>query len=447
MKNRASVLIGLLWCVALLAVVVVGVLHTARMDLLTGKNFGDKIQARYLALAGIEKAEALLYQNALDRSHSGQNHTGQYYNDPQDFRDIAFGRGTYSVLRRGRDDEGGGVVYGVSDEESRLNVNVASAEELTKIQGLDSDAATAILGWRGQGSTVAETDYYMSLNPPYQPRGGPFETVRELLMVRGVTPDLLLGRDIHQDGLLDDLADAANAPPKYLDTVSASDLGWAGMLTVNSAVKNVDAEGDDRVNVQTADESTLTSVQGITPEIARAIVAYRNRNRFQSIADLLDVTPPQNNRSIPNARNNTSAASQNSSASGPHVVDETLLMQIADGVTTTDDKTLNGAININTAGEDVLTCLPGIDRDLAERIISYRQSSGFFANIAGLLEVDGMTRGIFKQVAPLVTARSETYRILAEGRVKSTGVRQRVQVIARVNLDGVTTLSYREDDL
>ncbi len=39
MRKRASILIGLLWCVALLAVVVVGVLHTARMDLLTGKNF------------------------------------------------------------------------------------------------------------------------------------------------------------------------------------------------------------------------------------------------------------------------------------------------------------------------------------------------------------------------------------------------------------------------
>ena len=58
-----------------------------------------------------------------------------------------------------------------------------------------------------------------------------------------------------------------------------------------------------------------------------------------------------------------------------------------------------------------------------------------------------MTRDIIKQVVPLVTARSETFRILAEGRVKSTGVRQRVQVIARVNLDGVKTLSYREDDL
>jgi DNA uptake protein ComE-like DNA-binding protein len=441
-KNRASILIGLLWCVALLAVVVVGVLHTARMDLLTNKNFGDKIQARYLALAGVERAEALLYQNALDRSHSGVNHTGQLYNDPQDFQDIALGRGTYSVLRRGRDDEGGGVIYGVSDEESRLNINTANSNELNEIQGLGSDVATAILGWRGNGSTAEETDYYLAQRPPYKPRGAPFETVRELLMVRGVTSDLLMGQDVHQNGMLDDQADD-NEPPKYQDTVSENDLGWAGMLTVDSSVKNVNAAGDDRVNIQTADEAALTGVSGITHEIAQAIVAYRNQNRFQTIADLLDVTPPQNNGNAPNAQNNPGG----SGSSGPHLIDEDLLMQIADGLTATDEKTLTGAININTAGANVLVCLPGIDRDLAQKIISQRQSSGFFANPAELLKVDGMTHDIFKQVAPLVTARSETFRILAEGRVKSTGVRQRIQVIARVNLDGVETLSYREDNL
>jgi DNA uptake protein ComE-like DNA-binding protein len=446
-KNRASVLIGLLWCVALLAVVVVGVLHTARMDLLTGKNFGDKIQARYLALAGIEKAEALLYQNARDRSHSGKNHTGQLYNDPQDFREVAFSRGMYSVLRRGRDDEGGGVIYGVSDEESRLNVNTATSDELTKIQGLGSDMATAILGWRGSGSTVAETDYYMAQRPPCKPRGAAFQTVRELLMVRGVTPDLLLAKDIHQNGLLEDLSDGANEPPKYQDTVSEDDLGWAGILTVDSAAKNVNAAGDDRVNIQTADETSLTTVKGITRDIARAMVAYRNQNRFQGIADLLDVTPPRNNGNVPNARNNSTPPPGGSDSSGQRVIDENLFMEIADGVTATDDKALSGVININTAGANALICLPGIDRDLAQKIISHRQSSGFFANPAELLKVDGMTHDIFKQVAPLVTARSETFRILAEGRVKSTGVRQRVQVIARVNLDGVKMLSYREDDL
>lgn len=443
---RASILVGLLWCLALLSVVVVGVLHTARMDLIAGKNYGDKIQARYLALAGVEKAEALLYKNAHDRSHSNKNHTGELYDDPTDFRDVSFGRGTYSVLRRGREDEGGGVLYGVSDEESRLNLNTADTDELTNIAGMDIVIATAILDWRGQGIATADNDYYSQQRPPYKLRGAPFETVRELLMVRGVTPDLFFGRDIHQNGLLDDQADEVDAPSKYEDSISAEDLGWAGMLTVDSLVKDVNAAGDSRVNIQTADESSLTAVHGVTRNIARAIVAYRNRNRFQSIADLLDVTPAQNNGGGAGFGQIGNSGSS-SGGSGPGVVSEDLLMEIADDVTAASGTTLSGAININTAGASVLECLPGIDRDLAQKIISYRQSSGFFANPAELLKVDGMTHEILKQIAPRVTTRSETFRILAEGRVKSTGIRQRLQVIVRVNLDGVKTLSYREDDL
>ena len=78
---------------------------------------------------------------------------------------------------------------------------------------------------------------------------------------------------------------------------------------------------------------------------------------------------------------------------------------------------MSGAININTAGLDVLACLPGMTRDLAQTIISQRQSAGFFANTAELLKVPALTRDIFKQIAPLVTARSETFRILSEGKI------------------------------
>src|SRR5262252_8926633 len=68
-----SILVGLLWCLALLSIVVIGTLHSSRMDLTIVKNYGDRIQARYLALAGIEKAKALLYQDALDRKRAGKN--------------------------------------------------------------------------------------------------------------------------------------------------------------------------------------------------------------------------------------------------------------------------------------------------------------------------------------------------------------------------------------
>jgi DNA uptake protein ComE-like DNA-binding protein len=430
MRQKGSILVGLLWCLALLSVIVIGVLHTARMDLLVQKNYGDRVQAHYLALAGIEKARALLYRDAHDRSRSRKNHTGDLYDDEQDFRNAMLGRGTFSVFRRGRPDEGGGIIYGICDEESRLNVNTATADQLAKLENMTPDVATAIVNWRGgdNTATAAEAQYYGELQPPYQPRLAPYQTVRELLMVRGVSPDLLLGRDTHQNGLL------AMGEKDFVfpGSMESEDLGWAGLLTVDSSVQNLNAAGEDRVNVQNADETALTGIQGITPPIARAMVAYRGQHRFQSIADLLDVTP----------QNQGGGSDQ----SGNHVVNEDLFMDIADDVTT-DNNALPGAINVNTAGLEVLVCLPDVSRELAQAIISQRQSGGFFASTAELLKMPGMTRDLFKEIAPLVTARSETFRILSEGKITSTGVRQRIQVIVHAGLNDQKLLSWREDDL
>lgn len=470
MREKASILVGLLWCVALLSLVVVGTLHTSRIDLIAVKNYGDRIQAHYLAIAGVEKAKALLYQNAHDRSRTSKNHSGELYNSPDQFRDVAFGRGKFRVFRRGRQDEGGGIIYGISDEESRLNVNYATADQLTNIDRMTPEIAAAIQDWRGSGSTVtpggANADYYMSLQPPYKPRNGLLETVRELLLVRGVTRELLFGKDTHQNGLLPAAGDGEDDSLSGDNSASDTDAGWAGILTTSSTDKNVNAGGQDRVNVQSADESSLTSVKGISSAIARAIVSYRGQNKLQSIADLLDVTVPQNQGQTGNSNSggNSNQGNSNqaqsgtqddsgnsiasSSGSGQKVINQDTLIDIADDITIADTgQDLAGVININTAALDVLGCLPGVDRQLAQAIISYRQSSGFFANTAELLKVSGMTPTLFKQVAPLVSARSETFRILSEGKITSTGARQRVQVIVHVGLSDVSTLSYREDDL
>jgi DNA uptake protein ComE-like DNA-binding protein len=481
MRKRGSILVGVLWCMTLLSVVVIGVLHTASLNLRVVKNYGDRMQAHYLALAGVEKAKALLYQDAVNRRRTSKNHGGELYNDPQDFRDVAFGRGQFRVFRRGRPDEGGGVVFGVSDEESRLNVNYAATNEFSNLQDMTPDVVAAIIDWRDTDNETspggAEADYYTALLPPYLPRNGPLLTTRELLMVRGVSPQLLLGRDRRQNGLLGYGGEKEENAPLSDDPTGLTDTGWAGLMTVDSTVQNMNAAGQERVNVQQADENSLSAVRGITPAIAKAIVASRGQNRLETLADLLDVSAPQNqgpnqgggnqpNQNPPDGQNpqgiqgvpggqdaptgpdgsplpqNNPQGAQNA---GPKVISEELLMDIADDLTVDSTPDLPGLVNINTASLAVLTCLPGLDRQSAQAIISFRQSNGFLPNIAWLLKVPGIDRGVLKQLAPRITARSETYRILSEGKVSSTGVRQRIQVIIHLGLRDIDTLSYRED--
>ncbi len=444
MRQRASILIAVLWCLVLLSVIVVSVLHTARLGLMLARHQGDEVQARYLALAGVEKAKALLADDSRNRRRAGRNHSGELEDAPQHFRDITLGRGRFSVLHRGGDGMDGGWIFGVSDEEARLNLNVAGTNELAHLQGMTPDITAALLDWRDSDNAVtpggAEADYYASLNPPYLPRNGPLQTVRELLMVRGVSRELFYGRShANRDR-------SRNESPAAGNGSDLRDTGWESVLTVDSKGSDVNASGQDRVNVQTADERTLTGVKGITQEMARAIIAYRGRQQFQTIADLLEVTP-----AAPPGGNdgNGGPANQNdgSNGGGPKMISEDLFQQIADDLTVSEQKELAGPVNVNSAGVDVLACLPGVDRTLAQAIVNYRKSIGYLPNVAALLKAPGMSKDILKQLLPRITVRSETYRILAEGTVSGRETRRRIEVIVRVGSGTVSTLAYREDDL
>jgi DNA uptake protein ComE-like DNA-binding protein len=467
MNRAGSILVGVLWCMVLLSVLVIGVLHTARMDLLVVKNYGDRVQAHYLALAAVERAKALIFQDVVTRQQTAKNHTGSLYNDAKDFQDVSLGRGKLRVFRRASPEDGGGIIHGISDEESRLNVNAASANQLTNLDGMTPDIVGAIMAWRtpatqnpaaqnngAQNSATpggANSDYYLSLRPPYLPRNGPFQTVRELLMVRGVTTELLLGNDVNQNGFLDTGDEPAGQGLAGARPPPAPSPGWASLLTVTDTDKNVNASGKDRVNPQTADEATLMTVPGITQPIARAIISYRGQKQLQTLDDLLSVTAQNSNRGGNNGGGNAGQGGnqpggQNGSGnSGPPVISQELLEQIADDLTLADGTDLTGLINLNTASLDVLLCLPGVERPLAQAILNFRASTGYFDNVAGLLKVDGMTRAIFKQVVPLVSVRSETYRIVGEGKINSTGAIQRIEAIVHIGRSDIETLAYRED--
>ena len=99
-------------------------------------------------------------------------------------------------------DEDFSVWYGLADEERRLNVNKAPLEvlermleEVAGLGSLDSrPLAAAIVDWRDEDDSPekygAEASYYKTLNPPYACRDAPFQLIEELMLVKGMTPEI-----------------------------------------------------------------------------------------------------------------------------------------------------------------------------------------------------------------------------------------------------------------
>jgi hypothetical protein len=68
------------------------------------------------------------------------------------------------------------------------------------------EIADAILDWLDDDDEPREFGAEANTTrrwPPYAPKNGPLETVEELLLVRGVTPQLLFGCDVNRNGMVD----------------------------------------------------------------------------------------------------------------------------------------------------------------------------------------------------------------------------------------------------
>ena len=67
---------------------------------------------------------------------------------------------------------------------------------------------------------------------------------------------------------------------------------------------------------------------------------------------------------------------------------------------------INGKLNINAAGKEDLTLLPGIGDTLSERIIAYREENGNFHDLDELLLVEGMGDGKLEKIKDYITVGS-----------------------------------------
>ena len=258
LNQRGVALLVVLWIFIFLLVVAFDFSTSVREEATAAHRYSDETQGYYIALAGFERGVYEILQQSTGRDALGTQKKADIFDG--DWHEEALEGGAFRVRWV---DEGGKININRADEETlrRVFTNLG-VEEPNKAILVDS-----IMDWRDPDdlhrASGAENEYYRSLNPSYTAKNGPFDTVEDLLWVRGMTPELFYGYG-------DARGDRAEG---------AQRAGLRAIFTVDSPI--------DRVNLRTASADVIHALTGIPLEKSRRFVDERKKLSDKTLADLL----------------------------------------------------------------------------------------------------------------------------------------------------------------
>ncbi|MBW8041280.1 MAG: hypothetical protein FVQ85_14925 [Planctomycetes bacterium] len=435
--KKGLVLVGVLWIVAMLMVIATSVGQNSRLDTKVSTMRIEELRCRWACRAGIETAIGVLNEDLRE----SDNLTEFWSDNDEDFNDVSLEKCWFSVR--------------VIDESSKLNINTVTKEQLMELPYMEEDIADAIIDWRDGDDTPnaggVEGGYYETLPIGYKIRNGPFKTIRELLLVKGVTEELFYGEDTNFNGLLDYNEKDGDESPPVDDRDDVLDVGWIAYLTCYSYDGNVDAEGNQKVNINQGNERQLQSSLGISRSQAQWIVEKRQNNNFTSIADLIDdsssqqpqqssqqssqqdsqQSPQQSSQQSPqqDSQRGPQSGPQSGSQSGSNQaepLDLQTFYEIADKITVDSGNQIAGKVNINTASKGVLLALLGdseANMEIAENIVAYRTGlTEGMQSIADLMSSGLVNQNTFTRIANNITVRSNVFTIRCSATADRGGV-------------------------
>jgi general secretion pathway protein K len=254
-SQRGIVLLLVLWILSVLMVIAMSFSFITRTDAYSALAFKEGVENKFLAEAGIERGIMELVYRSVN---GGQAITlegmevlktdGRAYNGK-------LGNGSYR--------------YRVTDESGKININALTdasgivMKNLLIHSGVSTENADvivdSILDWKDADDlhrlNGAESDYYLSLPNPYRAKDAPFDTLEELLLVRGVTPEILFGSD-RKKGIL-------------------------RFLTVAPVVSSV-------INVNVAPREVLMAIPGMTADLADLVISDRESDDPSALQKVMD---------------------------------------------------------------------------------------------------------------------------------------------------------------
>ena len=206
---------GIALIVVMIAVLVLSLLAWKfaaymKTEMTLARNANNEAELEWIGRSGVEYAKWVLSANCEPFDSMNQRWAGgsndRCTNSPMPEAEVTIG-------------SHGRFTWKITDLESKANINMCIApggerllQQALVMAGVDPGElpplSGAILDWMDSDDNThldgAENDYYHGLNPPYDAKNGPIDDLTELLMVKGVTPEIWHDTDStnHQMGVI-----------------------------------------------------------------------------------------------------------------------------------------------------------------------------------------------------------------------------------------------------
>lgn len=452
--RRGIVLVVVLITIGLLSLVMVSYLFFIRSELAGIVSYGDGQQARLAAESGLEEVvsvlredphnakawfdqparfrHALIWGENFDRQSDPVREAGSRLKafEHEDTRAPAW---RYSVVGPRLDGPEHTMRFGITPESSKLNLNTATDEQISDLLtpllldlGIESPAGyvNALLDWRDEDSDTrdggAENEYYNNLDPgpPYSAKNGPFDTVEELLLVKGFNAAILYGEDVNQNGILDENEDDGDATFPYYDNADGIlNLGIAPFLTVYSREPDTALDNKQRINLNTDAAAVAAQMTAYFQEgqLSAETVAFINQLKQQNF-DFSTIGSPADLYVGDQGSQDSNAPQVNPALQDSPITLEELPV-IMDYFSTRPAQSagqpIPGLININTAPSRVLARIPNITPDAVQAILATRETldAEQTRTTAWPLVSGAVPPGVFKQIAPFITTKAYQFHV------------------------------------
>jgi len=279
---------------------------------------------------------------------------------------VPVGEATFWIIGRDTNDWQTGPVnpvFGLVDEASKLNLNLVQTGMLAGLPRMTADLEASIITWGTSNTNAATTlggagsTAYQMLNPPYLCKSAKFETPEELRLVYGMSLDVLYGEDMNLNGILDLNENDGNSHAPFDNNDGKLDPGLLEYVTTFSHEPNMlfDGSGLPRVDVTT------------NTDAVRLAALLQNAGVSSDISSTLTNAP---------VGMNTNVLAWEIYASGLGVTDAQLAVLDTNITATATNNLIGpGLVNINTARETVLACIPGIGLANAANVVAYRKTN------------------------------------------------------------------------